>query len=513
MAPDARGFLLFGALLLLAIQLISFASVWDLTIERADYWFLPYQGVRILEQGDWFYPHANRQFTFLGLSLAEFLLPHRLQGLHYLHIATLWWAAVGMMMIVTWLRPAYASWGLVLGIVFLLYFPSNRNFVMMWLYPYAFSLMLIVWGAVLLLIAARLGAWRAVGVGILAAVLAYLASRSYEGLNPLLYIIPGLLWLAGERGRKSLGLALGWWGATSIGFAQFLIPFLSGDDIVEYQTRRRNPEESVSLADVRLETERFLEKSFPLERIAETPLDARFQTVLLLVVFACGWWLLMRRYRHLIALPSLAHLGLMALLGAGIIALAGAPFIYANIAELDRAQFFAGPGIGLVWLALAGVVVTVLARSLSIQPARSLGVLCGLGLLLGGQWHADTNAFWVRWVPSFDERVQFFREMTSLAPALEADTLVLTLACHDTTTPPAYVQDVDMTFGFGYVYEQYTGRAVDIGRLNDQPYTEHGVAIHIPYPESRDGMMARTTTSAGFNYDQLVVVECAPEGL
>lgn len=497
-----------AALTLLILQLGLFAVVWTLNGPYHDQWNYLHVAQRMLPQNEWFYAINNRQFALLNLGIAYIVLPGRPQLPFYLHVLGLYAISLGLFHLFRRFLPRYGGFGLLVSAVYLAYIPNDGTYQTYWLLTYSWPLLLLVVSVILLIeyqFRRGLKAWFLLGAG---TVIGYVAARAHESSLPLLLAAP-LVWLYFDRRLiwRRLAPAVLWWAVIGIAAAQFVIPYVRGDETAAYQTSRR----AVGFypAEIIENTLHYNRDIFPSARLFEqTRYDYLMPSCLLLVVIGASGLLFWRHFPTQCALPPPHSLIWIALVGLVLVNLGGVMFIYAGL-EKSRRHFFAMPGAALLLTSLAVLLAFGVWRYLQLKPIYTLGVLMAVLITSSAQWFYQWHLNWsneTTYQVPFDQRAEFNRQMVSLMPDVADHSLILLKGCQQEDRLPVWMVLGVYDAGFYYLYGLAEGRTIRTAFLEDAFFDRGG--LQIPASSSYFPLSAEY-----FTYAEMVVFECTLQGL
>jgi hypothetical protein len=467
--------------------------------------------LRAGQLGAWHAPAISRDYAF-GLNvLAHQAWGERSQGTLWAVMLCFWAISLIFYALVrrwTALPPLLALLGAAL---YLSYIPVNTEQVRpFYTAQYPWSLILAA-GAALLLGEAyqrrRPLVWLIPALG-----LGYVAISSHEGLLFLLSLLP---WLYGGSRvyagylpwKRALGLTLWWYAALLFGLRHFLLNFFgdSGNTVGGGAENLGGP----SLPE---QAARFYELAFPVGRYLPAWNDPQAATLGLALLAGLALWMMARRAESPPP-PSRRQLLALGALGLLLTGLGGLGFMVAGTVDAPRAQFFAAPGQALALMAGLGLLAHFLERALAWRPAYSLYAAGMLAVYLGGGWYMQAQAWALtrHSPPDHAEKNAFFREVLALAP----EVLPGTLLYYDCQAPYQIAQwgRVADVWAVRYLY---AGEAEIMNRrwdyLPTPPpqvlWTAGGVEV-----EAMREVSERENRRLFFAYEQIVVLQCRPEGL
>jgi hypothetical protein len=353
-----------------------------------------------------------RPLTGLSAWLGETLTPDRIEGHLWLAGILCCLNALLLAGIVHRLLPGAPAVAIAAGALFICHRGDPARFFVMWTTNYYWTSLGLLLLAIWLLLKSAASERRTLLTASCVALAASLLSS--EAGYPIALLGPGLLWLTGMRGARLLVWSYAWLGTTSV-MAARLARYLLEAGGTSYQAGQlsgllKNPDRLVS--HLRTQGEPFL---------------TWFQGF----QFDAGYWLLAGAgLAAAAAVAAVLIAGRVSgggyrgyLVGPGVAALAAvgglAPFL--PIPWVFRTQFYAAP-------AEAALIALGLAAPCSVLGRRAGGVAFALavGLLAANsaaearrsQDRADRHV-------NFVKTVRILRQVHAVAPALDADTLVV----------------------------------------------------------------------------------------
>jgi hypothetical protein len=480
-------------------------------------WYYLRIGQRIMAHKDPFYEIANRQFGSLGLALNDWLFPGRFQTVVYIHILTLLICSFLIFHIFHRLKPGYAWFAFLVAAVYLVYIPADAQHMTFWLSTYSWALLLMLISACLLIeYAAGRGGIRWLYFG-LAVVLAYMACRAYEGVTFILLLagVPLIFYFQRKITTEKVIASVVWLAVVLIALVMFLIPFLEGDDDTWYQTSRASDDKSIPrLVESTIQHQRL---SFPSWEIVEkVPFDYVLPSLMLCLVILGISVIFWRRFPEECRLPSPLILGFLAIFSLGMITVSGAGYIYADLLDNQRNQFFNAPFNSLFVVSFFALVALLLQRRLKFRLMPTFITLLMLVFFVGGHWYYQHYRYWLdpttdpldRFYP-FYERTPFFDEMTALLPNLEDETAVLLYNCDGDEMTPTDFWSANDYYVLRYLYD-WESSGILGGGFPEHTYTAEGLSS-----SELDLLPASDPIPTGkmIGYEQMIVLECAPDGL
>ena len=497
--PSVRRLYLVAGISLLATVFIAFLSALPDNGAAFDDWVYPfYADIRSLRVFG-----SNREFGMLEMLFSEILLPGRPQLYHYLTMLNVTVAGLLMFHLMRRFLPRHRWFALFYALVFVLYIPNNLDHARA-LYAGNINSWATVLGigAFVLLVEYVLNPhrlrWLLILIG---AILGYMAVRAFESWIPILVIAPALLLFVRSRWQHNalIGLCI-WYLGIILGSIPFLMSFLGSEANTIYQSGRNLPGFSTLIPEMLF----FYQQSFPLDRLLDSLPNYFAPSLLLMLVFFGGLflcWRLTPQYREL---PKLSAFGWMILVGLIFVGLAGVAGAYAGFPfEVYRFNYFAAPAQALVVVGVVGLLSQALASTLHIRPMTIFWGFVLIYSLLAGHWffNAQRQAELLdAETRSFNESLDFFRDVVALAPQVTPHTLML---YHCDKPDLAYSWSFIDGLGAYYLYDNN-----DI-RLQLIDFVEYG-ATTITYDFPIPFFQFDTLT---YGYDELIIFACTANGL
>jgi hypothetical protein len=285
-------------------------------------------------------------------------------------------------------------------------------------------------------------------LSVLSALVAFLSARSYEGVLPVLFGVPLVLFVLPQGPR---GWALARWSAAPLAAAALAAtltawPLLAASGAAAYQTDLLKFDPHPGRVAWRL----LRQYGFHLVPLAEVPSRSLLTTSGALAASACaaGFALVVPRVAEDRTAGQLLRVGVLGLLLAGLGYLGFASS--AALTTPTRAQFLAGPGIALLLAAaLAAAASPLRGRARHLL----LGALTAYVVLLGSARTARIQEAWNQ-MSYYPRQHRALAELTRQAPDLAPNTLVLLV--DDSGAWP-----MTMTFRHAVDY-LYQGRAIGL---------------------------------------------------
>jgi len=424
---------------LTAVWASQFAWVSPTNFSGTDEWLY----LSLTSRGIIDFPHTQRPLTLLW-TLPGALLRHRFVGFHLVDGAYLLLSGWLVFLIARRLAPGDALTALSAGVFALVWAPRD----MARLLTVQTTVNTGVTAAGLLALVLLLESWvrrRAVLLGLAAAV-AFVASRSYEAVVPLLLAGPVLILWVGVRSRRA------WLWAGVFGGVVIL-----GGAVTALALRRSGVSYQLALGfDARpWPVVGRLARQFGfdvLPLLTPAPGLGGVGVLAAVAVFAIGYGLLAasssstRSPAASDAPTARARLARLAALGALLAALGYLPFcLLASTQSATRTQFLSRPGIALLLAATA----TLLG---SFVPARGRRAAAGLlGAWVVALGTANTIAMQGLWteMSSYPAQTGLLRQLTARAPDVRPHTLIVLLD-EGGVFPAVFA----FRHAVGYLYEQ-----------------------------------------------------------
>ncbi len=488
-----------AGLSILATVFIAFLSALPYNGAAFDDWtYLFYGDIRSLTVHG-----SNRQFGMLEMVTSEIFFSGRPQIYHYWMLFNVSLAGIMMFHLKRCFLPRYRWFALFYALVFVLYIPNNLDHARA-LYAGNINSWATVLGlgAFVLLVEFVLNPhrlrWLLIIIG---AVLGYMAVRAFESWIPVLVIAPALLLFVRSRWQPNalIGLSI-WYLGIILGSIPFLLSFLGNEVDTIYQSGRNIPGFSTLIPEMLY----FYQQSFPIDRLLDSLPNYLAPSLLLMLVFIGGLLLFWRLTPHYRDLPTVSAFGWMLLVGLIFVGLAGVAGAYAGFPfDVYRFNYFAAPAQALVVVGVVRLTSQALATTLRIRPMSVFWGFAIIYSLIAGHWFfnaqrqaeaidADTR--------SFDESLDFFRDVVALAPQVKPHTLML---YHCDNSARAYSWSFVDGLGAYYLYDDN-----DI-RLQLIDFVEYG-ATTITYDFPIPFFQFETLT---YGYDELIIFTCTPNGL
>jgi hypothetical protein len=477
---------------LLAVFGAQFAWVRHTNFGRTDDWLL----IDLASRGVVDFPYANRPLNLIWTLPAGLLAPYRLAAHFFMHVLYLFLSGLLVLAIGRRVLPSLPFTAWLTAAIALVWAPGDRSRLCpMAIYAGAtFGALL----ALFLLVEAWVRQRRALLA--LAAIVAVVTVRSYEGTLPLLAGFPLLLAaLLPARPRALWGWLLAWEGVVAALVARVVWPVVFPSGEGSYQSTGLGLDAAPSRVAARV-LELF---SFHLSPLVDHPLrDLALPAVPVSVaVFVLAASLVSR------SSPPSGPAGRPQLWKAVVGGAAIALFGYILFAGSERTvtpvrtQFLAGPGIALLLAAGIGLLASLTPAPWRGRVSILLGAwvaLVGAARTVGLQRELDRTG-------SFAAQRHELAEITRQAPALVPNTLVILLDQQGVF--PA-------TFTFRHAIELlydrratgYVWGASDF--LYPARFTAAGVSYE-PWPVIRGPWGSKVSFH---RYDELVVVHAAPSG-
>jgi hypothetical protein len=254
----------------------------------------------------------------------------------------------------------------------------------------------------------------------------------------------------------------------SIATLQFLIPYATGDPDAWYQRRRQEP--TLNPIELAENTLRFHTDLFPSPKmLADTDYVFVAPALLTMALYAGVAFLMLRHDPDDARLPKPVNLMWIFAGSLLFITLGGAGFIYANLLDRSRSQFFAEPARGVMIISVFALLGWAAFRVLEIRPRYVMAGLLGLLFVTAMQWHYDFNLQWnmpEETIIPLNERNDFYRQTRALVPDVEDHTLILLQNCYvfDEVPLTTYISARD-GYAARYLYGTAWGRGIEMGLL------------------------------------------------
>ncbi len=404
--------------LLLAAFAAQYALVRPTNFGGFDEWLFLW----LSERGILGSPYSNRPLNFLW-TVPGALVPGSFLGFHLLHGAYLALGGLLAGLIAARALPGRPVAALLCGLATACWAPWDRarlSSVQMTINSgAACTALLATW----LLIVARERSNRLLLP--LAAALAFVAARGYEGVLGVLGLGPVLLALLGPRDARCARASALWSLAVFAALALTLTPLVSGDAAAAYQTRVLGLDLDPAAAASRL-LNRFAEHLGPLLTTRPSSADGWLPWLSAAFALAAAAQARTRRGAEAVVAPADGARRELALVALGLAyAAAGyAPFVLSQRLDAPhRAQMHGAFGIGLLLCALLALA----SRAVGPRARPALLALACAGLAwAGGARTAALQRDWDR-----DEagplQLRTLRALVALAPRLAPHTLVVAL--------------------------------------------------------------------------------------
>jgi len=407
-----------GWALLLAAFAAQYALVRPTNFGGFDEWLFLW----LSERGILGSPYSNRPLNFLW-TLPGVLVPESFLGFHLLHGAYLALGGLLAGLLATRALPGRPGLAVLCGIATACWAPWDRarlSSVQMTINSgSACTALLATW---LLIVAWERGSRPLLA---LAAALAFVAARGYEGVLGVLAVGPALLALLGPRDARFARASAIWLAAVLAALALTLAPLASGAAAAAYQTRVLGLDlDPARLAERMLR--RFAEHLGPLLTTRPARVDGWLPWLSAALALAAAVLAQGRLRAGVAVIPATgARRELaVAVLGVTYAAAGYAPFVLSpSLDAPHRAQMHAGFGIGLLLCAL--LALGVRAAAPRVRPGL-VAVACA-GLAWAGA--ARTAALQRDWDRDHTGPLQLrtLRGLVAVAPRLAAHTLVVAL--------------------------------------------------------------------------------------
>jgi hypothetical protein len=504
---------LIAAMGLFVLLLNLFAGVWPFHLDSIDEWGYFYHTQRILEQGDWFYSYADysRQYIFFGYMVAQWVLPNGYHGLFYSHLAYIYIVALGLFHLGWRSFPRYRWVAFLIAAIYLAYIPANPSWVTPWLSVYSWPMALGVVSLVLLLEYSRQQRW---WLGLfflgLAALCAYASIRILEGTFPPLVVFSGLLLWVGRRSWPALALGIAVMSlGIGLGIAPFLNNFLASEDLSTQESLHSPSNDPLELVT---RFSRFHQVSLLTPtRLQETPYDYLGPGLVSAGVVGLVSLLMWLRQPAACQFPSWRFWAWAVPVAVAVVSINGAAYVYAGLVDTGREQTLAAPGHALLLLALLSLLAWGMRSLLAIRLRYSLACLLSVFFIISTQWFYAGQHYLRQELPdytAFDDQSRFFRQVLAWLPALESDTIILLKDCSHAERLPLYLAaSLNSTQAIYIMYHLAQGSGIQMASMDRLYFNLQGL----------DFLPGKGLTRYGFGqfygYEQMVVLECRPEGL
>ena len=470
---------------------------------------------RIAGENNWFMELANRQFDSYTLAFARILFPGRFQGMFYLHMLTLYFISLGLFHILRRLMPGYAWFAFLVSAVAIVYVPEDAQHITYWLAPYSWVLFLYVVAVILLIEFALQQTKKSWFLLLIAPVLAYVVTRGYESFVPLLICTPGILFYLSYRSRHRISrreiIATGiWFIPVIIGALQFAIPYARGDEKAWYQSTKNAPH--FSIPDLINNTVEHQVLGFPYWHLVDrVSFDYVLPGLMLAGSVLLTTWLFKRRFPTECKFPSGRALMVMAVIGAAFVSIAGAGYIYADLLDNQRNQFFSFPGHALMVMSLMMLVAIFIQHQLHLPRMRVFAGLLTFLFVLSSQWIFHHNQSWYGESAAngenypFYEMTDFHSRVRTVLPVVKDDSVILLHECSGDELSPADFFSASDVYSSRYLFEWSEGKGVLSGLMSSQIYAVQGVSS-----SGLDTLSASDPLPPEFHYgyNQVIVLTC-----
>jgi hypothetical protein len=417
-------------------------------------------------------------------------------------------SSLALFHIVRRLMRGYSWFAFTAAAIYLVYVPYESSHSTYWLAPYSGVLFLCMVAAVV--IVEMMYAEKSpflLPIGLLAG---YAAIRGYEGIAPIVFALPVLIlllkWPINRRGLVISGV---WFAVLGIAALQFLVPYIRQDEAAWYQLRRQEP--TVNPVEFAENTLRFNTDLFPTpDMLADTHYEFVAPALLTLLIYAGVAYLLLRVAPDEAQLPTPVQLMWLFAWSVAFITIAGLGFIYANLLDRPRSQFYAEPARAVMIISLFTLLAWGAHRVLQLRPRTVLAGLLAVLFVSAMQWHFGFNADWNSpddAIIPLNERNDFFRQAMALMPDVEDDTLILLEDCQTFDEVPlsTYISARD-AYAVRYLYGAAWGRGIEMGFIDN-------VFFGVTGSDYDPQMILGTVGLRHYDYSQMLVLACDGDDL